>query len=52
LWRVAKSAAIAYEIGAGTYVVWQKPAVEALKEIYAVEALEEVYFEEGGEYLP
>jgi len=47
LWRVAKAAAIAYEVGAGTYVVWQKPADEALKEVF-----KEVYPEEGGEYFP
>jgi hypothetical protein len=41
LWRVSKAAAIAYEIVNKTYVVWQKPADETLKEIY---------LEEGGGY--
>ncbi len=46
LWRVAKAAAIAYEaIGNRAYVVWQKPAIEALKEIYLEEG-----GEEGGGY--
>jgi predicted RNase H-like HicB family nuclease len=41
LWKVSKKAVIAYEIiGGRTYVVWQKPALELLKEIY---------IEEGGE---
>jgi hypothetical protein len=38
LWRVSKAAAIAYEVvGNKTYVVWQKPAAEALREIYLEE---------------
>jgi hypothetical protein len=35
LWKVSKAAAIAYEvIGGRTYVVWQKPADELLRNIY------------------
>lgn|GEM_PF-4158895 len=43
LWKINKAAAIAYEVTNTkpyAYVVWQKPAIEMLKEI----------FEEGGEY--
>jgi hypothetical protein len=38
LWKISKKAAIAYEIlGGRTYVVWQKPTVELLREIYVEE---------------
>jgi hypothetical protein len=35
LWKISKKAAIAYEVvGGRTYVVWQKPAEELLRNIY------------------
>ena len=35
LWKIPKKAAIAYEVTGGrTYVVWQKPATELLRNIY------------------
>jgi hypothetical protein len=38
LWKISRRAAIAYEIlGGRTYVVWQKPTVELLREIYVEE---------------
>jgi hypothetical protein len=40
LWKVSKTAAIAYEIVDRTYVVWQKPALELLREIYIEEKTE------------
>ncbi len=41
LWKVSKAAAIAYEaVGNRTYVVWQRPALELLREIYVEEKIE------------
>jgi hypothetical protein len=38
LWKISRRAAIAYEIlGGRTYVVWQKPTAELLREIYVEE---------------
>lgn len=35
LWKISKDAAIAYEVAGGkTYVVWQKSAIELLRDIY------------------
>jgi hypothetical protein len=47
LWKVSKRAAIVYEITGGrTYVVWQMPALELLKRIYAPAVNENIqYFE-------
>ncbi len=47
LWKISKKAVIAYEITGGrTYVVWQMPALELLRGIYAAAVEEKIeYFE-------